>query len=655
MGDIVCNKEYWAFMKMAKSYKILFLIAALFMAVAAAFGTMSFTTARAETASNPLDYLSSFSGDVGFEFKDNNLVASIDAANDEFAFDNKLVIDDLSIVVKATNTLKNFTIDFVYDSYFVNGNKNADGEFDTQIKNSFEITNTGSDININVKVENNQIVVNNSLVKSEPYYRIRTVSLPVAKISFTATELDADTTADFSIISVDQKASDVSGKYKQTFELDSNNVLTDKETYPRVSINDSFYRGNSIVGYSIVKQANVWENVTLTPYTFLNNVTSANVWLSDGGVQNSNLTLPNKESTAKPKSFTTKTHAIGSTVDLFVTGTVVGESGDCFDKFTINVVNGDEKDSFYAVDNTAPEFVAATNVEAYEAFEAALNKAIRSEDDAHYIHLGSELELPSMQDLVYDDQSSYAKLKDNATVYYNGSNASKLSFKLNEAGKYLFYVVFADEEGNKMDVKDIYNADEENPIVVGSEHLVFDFEIFDDAPIQVNSFEGAGLGYKGVSYTAPSFKIDAGGCTTTYTLYFNADKNAQIPNDDEFTAENGWVAIPKASSVTDKSYNKDGYNYNTIKSIGYDGGLTFTPNKTGTYVIECTATSETTSRSDTGLSIVRIENAPQIVKVPSTWLQDNVWSVVFLSIGTLCLIGIVVLLFIKPKEEKEEE
>ena len=115
-------------------------------------------------------------------------------------------------------------------------------------------------------------------------------------------------------------------------------------------------------------------------------------------------------------------------------------------------------------------------------------------------------------------------------------------------------------------------------------------------------------------------------------------------------AEDGWVVIPKASSVTDKAYNKDGYNYNTIKSIGYDGSLTFTPNKTGTYVIECTATSETTSRSDSGLSIVRIGEVQKIVKVPSTWLQNNVWSVVFLSIGTLCLLGIVVLLFIKPKE-----
>ncbi len=117
----------------------------------------------------------------------------------------------------------------------------------------------------------------------------------------------------------------------------------------------------------------------------------------------------------------------------------------------------------------------------------------------------------------------------------------------------------------------------------------------------------------------------------------------------------GWVEIPKASSVTDTKYNKDGYTYNQIKSIGYDGSLSFTPDKVGTYLIKCTATSETTSRSDTGYAIVSITQEPAVVKVPSNWLQNNVWSVVFLSIGTLCLIGIVVLLCIRPKEETDED
>ena len=37
------------------------------------------------------------------------------------------------------------------------------------------------------------------------------------------------------------------------------------------------------------------------------------------------------------------------------------------------------------------------------------------------------------------------------------------------------------------------------------------------------------------------------------------------------------------------------------------------------------------------------------------WFRNNVWSIVFLSVGTLSLIGIIILLFIKPKEEVETD
>jgi hypothetical protein len=52
--------------------------------------------------------------------------------------------------------------------------------------------------------------------------------------------------------------------------------------------------------------------------------------------------------------------------------------------------------------------------------------------------------------------------------------------------------------------------------------------------------------------------------------------------------------------------------------------------------------------------IIKVEKEASVVKVDNKWLQNNVWSVVFLSIGTLCLIGIIVLLCIKPKEEIDD-
>jgi len=79
--------------------------------------------------------------------------------------------------------------------------------------------------------------------------------------------------------------------------------------------------------------------------------------------------------------------------------------------------------------------------------------------------------------------------------------------------------------------------------------------------------------------------------------------------------------------------------------------LTFTPDRMGAYMIRCTSTSTITSRDSSDVSIIRVESEAEEVKVYSDWFKDNVWTVVFLGVGTLCLIGIVALLFVKPKEE----
>ena len=100
----------------------------------------------------------------------------------------------------------------------------------------------------------------------------------------------------------------------------------------------------------------------------------------------------------------------------------------------------------------------------------------------------------------------------------------------------------------------------------------------------------------------------------------------------------------------------NGFTYDEVKSIGYDGSLTFTPDRTGTYAIECHITSNTSaSRDESAAALIRVKEKTATVtpysKTFAAWVKNNVWSVVFLSIGTLCLIAIIVLLCIKPKDE----
>ena len=115
------------------------------------------------------------------------------------------------------------------------------------------------------------------------------------------------------------------------------------------------------------------------------------------------------------------------------------------------------------------------------------------------------------------------------------------------------------------------------------------------------------------------------------------------------------MEIPQASLITDKYYEKDGFNYDDIQGFAYDGQLTFTPTKMGYYKILCTVTSNNTAKSVQESSIIEVNEKPSVVEPDDGWWGRNVWSVVFLSVGTLALIGIIVLLFIKPKDAETVE
>ena len=304
-------------------------------------------------------------------------------------------------------------------------------------------------------------------------------------------------------------------------------------------------------------------------------------------------------------------------------------------------------------DTKAPEYV--NDSEAIEGFKYQLAKGYEVVDDEgnklHSVALGAELNIPSMKDIVFDNVTSYDALS--VTVIYRtrktDSTSSKMSFKLDDVGNYMFCVVFADVEGNEIDRDKFFKVDDNNITYGDYEDYIFSFKIEPDAPIKVEAVVREGKGYKGVQYVASKFDIDANECTLTYKLYYNANANADPANEDI------WVEIPKASSVTDKNYNKDGYNYNKIKEIGFDGERTFKPTDIGAYKLVCEAASNISSRSASDYMIIKVTNNPSTVVFDSHWLQNNLLSVIFLSVGTLCLIGIVVLLFTKPKDKADKK
>ena len=243
------------------------------------------------------------------------------------------------------------------------------------------------------------------------------------------------------------------------------------------------------------------------------------------------------------------------------------------------------------------------------------------------------------------------------TVYYRTPSGSgsvtDWDIPVNSAGEYRFYVVFEDEGGNTMLEEDFFTEDEDdgNIITEGRYYaFYFTFYVKDDAPISVLAVE-QGTAYLGIEYVAADFNIESSGYNVVYELYYNPDANASIEGENW---EESWALVPEASSASEDDEFAGGLSYDDVSAINYDGELTFTPGLSGSYAIKCTVDSTSSVRSASAATVIRVSEDVTTVKPVSHWLENNVWSVVFLSIGTLCLIGIVILLFVKPKEEQEE-
>lgn len=630
-------------MNSAKSYKLIVLFTAFVLAIVAAFCSMGVTTARAATEADPYDYFSVTVKDTGdavdsvLDFNNDNLVATV-KDGDVLSIDRKLVINDFAMEIVSPDFTKfeKITFKFASSSYYVNGNKNTDGEFDTEIVNAYDMTSAMDKVSVSV---NNGYLTINGTDYADAYNRVDAVDLVSATISVEFDLKSGVDSAEFAIKSIDQKASDVSGNYKQTFETDETDGSLVKKAYPRIALGNDVFTRTPNGEVKLVMLQGKEKSLNFTVYSVLGNVSASSVYMAKNG-DNTSILLPTVE---KPKKVTYKEKGNDSFAIKCTDIDAVIET------YGVEVVAYDNNEGSH-VDDSAPVYVDDAN--AVEAFKAALAKKVQDEEGKS-IYLGAKLELPSLADLVFDDVKPYADLT--STVYYfnrsESTTSSNMSFTVSKDGDYFFYVSFSDGK-NAMESEEFFEKDENdsNEIVYGVYgKYVFNFHVIDDAEILIETSSVEGLGYKNIKYTASKFKIDAEGCTTTYTLYYSADKNADV-ND-----EADWVKVPAASKVTNTSYNENGLTYDAVKAIAYDGELTFVPTKLGSYKIVCNATSTYTTRTATETSVVRITDSAKVVKLPNYWLRDNAWSVVFLSVGTLCLIGIIVLLCIKPKEETESD
>ena len=613
-------------MKKALSYKILLVIMALAFSLALVF---SFSGAKLVRAHDDITSPSNaFSGGQEISFDDNKVKAIV-KSGDTVKITNQLVVDDLEISLSIPDEVENYKITLSYTSL-------AESVFGDVNKTFAGLTEKG-DVTFYITTDENKVLVkvNDELVESQddpdndkPKYEISGVDKHVAKIKFEFTLTGGAESANVYFNYIDQKASDDSSAYKQTFELEEGKIKTLAK--PRISLNN----------LPVISKNGVLQVEKGVRYTFsLNSFKVYSVF--DGDPIGTGLYIDKDKvgsAWVDPYSETPKSIAFKDNSDTL---TICTSEKEDVETYPINIYTSEE-------DSSAPDYVDGDIYsELYDDYKELVKKA--AQEDGHSIRLGSTFEIPSLENLVRDDYNLYSDLE--ATVYYKtpstSSSTSAMSFVVGEAGDYEFFVVFADKCGNTMKKEEFYELEDDGLTIKQQDYrhgfAVFTFSIVDDAPMSVEAPASQGEGYLNTKYIATHFTIESSGYNVRYALYYNEDVKATADSE-------GWIELPLISAI-DEEYDEEGFTYEDISAIAYDGEYTFTPIKLGAYKIDCKVTSDMSERFASGSTVIKVEKEPTEVKVDTHWFKNNLWSIIFLSVGTLALIGIIVLLFIKPKEE----
>ncbi len=636
-------------MKMARTNKIILLTVALVLCLVASVLMLGVRPASAAVSgSNIFTY-------VNGTHKDSEIVLENGDANipmstyNTVKLKNKVVVNDFAISVKLPQEFTKLTLTLTSDTYDVNGVK-VGTEYKKTVDNSFVLTNASGalsatynggaevalgtlDVNelysLSFKKNGNLIdcEAGNSLgslaIASGVNNKVESTDKIIAEVSITV-ECSADCT--LKINSIDQKASDVSGAFKQTFVTENDVIKT--RAFPRAELSKGIVHFN---GDKVVMAQGAEIPLSVTAYSIVDtfDATTMALVVNSGSVKQNEKTI----------SF----NQMGTAQFSFVDGT---DNAKVYEIYDVDVVD------FKQETGETPKYVG--DADAINSFtETFTEKLWKNKEKGEYVAIGSGqyLELPSLQSLVADDWTNYENMS--YTVYYKtpttSSTTTSNKIPLESAGDYLFYVLFKDKNGNEMKTEDFIktDADDADKVEINNDagkygKYVFTFSILDNSPFQIKSVTQA-KGYIGVSYSAADFSITATSYTSQYKLYYSETD----------TETSVWKEIPKASSVKEGD-TIDGFTYDEVQKIAYNGTLNFTPQKAGYYKLECVITSRNSEKTETAQSTVTVTEKPTVVKPDSNWLQNNVWSVVFLSVGTVCLIAIIVLLCIKPKDKVDD-
>ena len=310
---------------------------------------------------------------------------------------------------------------------------------------------------------------------------------------------------------------------------------------------------------------------------------------------------------------------------------------------------------------------------------------IRVDEAARNLSAGSSsyFYLPSAESLFVDNSTPYANMKI-SIYYYSDSQQSStslatnnLSINVTKPGSYRFTLYATDAEGNDMyyidkdtkkpvkftsgDIWKMYSDDQKHDYLPW-----FTFNVDYKGAQFKEKPEKQSTAYVGTAYTSASFEIN--GVADTYKVeyrlflfdragYYNA---TQIT----FSYEEFIVKMDELFSNGEtrkyfkeiKEVKEGDEDYEEFKDYGWSSSATsFTPQDGNAFYYmraEITDTQYNTDKVTSSLAVVASEEA-KALKGDSEWLQNNVASVILLSVAGVSFVAIILLLVIKPKNKED--
>ena len=324
--------------------------------------------------------------------------------------------------------------------------------------------------------------------------------------------------------------------------------------------------------------------------------------------------------------------------------------------------------------DVSPEYNFSNGTSEYRDLVDAASK----DEDGKSIQVGTGayFYIPSLKPYVTDDTCGYSDMT--FDVYYrtNGADTQSstglsydaLKIELTAEGKYEFRVVPSNYLGNAL----VGHNKEDKEVTIDSSNVweikeltTFTFTVKYNG-VSIEEPEDADDGYVDVTYTFDSFEIislsnSQNSLKTEYKLYYlqlNAEYAGKTISAEDLkasllavTEENGgvctygtWTEIEETTDEDEESPYAESWSASS---------RSFVPKVAGYFGITVKATDLGLSTpSKTEAAVANVSSKADSLPGSTYWLQNNILSIVFICISAACLIGIVVLLLVKPKNKK---